>query len=157
MPPGATNSWQDSLQQLLPKNLRDLGTVALVILIFDTVFRGISAVQLVGYASLIGPFYTILKTIAYVGGIAGNVALLRHQKWGASVGIGAAAIGFWLIAIDGWSLFHGAFGPGLNAWGNFFVVRGVIKTSLRATWLAVYVVALLVMLQQIGGRPAAQE
>jgi len=129
-----------------------LGSAILVVLIFDTVFRAIAAVQLLGYANLIGFFYSTAKFIAYGGGIVGNVAILNWRKWGAAVGIGAAAIGFWLVAIDAWSLFHVAFGPGLLAPGNFFLVRNTFKTMCRGAWLAIYVVALVLLLQQIERR-----
>src|SRR5687768_2316917 len=103
-------------------NADQLGTIAMIVILFDTVFRGISAVQLFGYAQIIGFFYTALKLTSYAAGIAGNIALLIRQPWGAYVGFVAAAIGFWLLAIDAWSLFHIGLGVGLTAPGNLFLI-----------------------------------
>jgi hypothetical protein len=158
MPQGSNNPHPSSISNWLRAgNLDPLTSVARVIIIFDIVFRGIAAVQLFGYASTIGFFYTALKLIAYAGGIVGSIALLQRQKWGASIGIAAAAIGFWLVAIDGWSLFHAAFGPSLIAPGNFLVIRSFIKTTARGAWLAIYVVALVVMLQHFERRSASSK
>jgi hypothetical protein len=136
----------------LAKNLDTWIMAAQVVIIFDTVFRGLAAVQLLGYAENIGPFYTAVKLIGYGGGMAGNIALLLRQKWGAWVGIAAAAIGFWLVAGDAWSLLHAAFGPGLIGNIDFLFGRAAIKTLGRGLWLAAYLAALLVLLRQLSER-----
>jgi hypothetical protein len=139
-----------TLDQWVPhSSLGRLVPVAIGALIFDTVWRVIGVFQLPGYWTAIGSFYAMLKLISFLGGIVANAAVFRRQKWGVAVGVGAAAIGLWLLAMDLWSLFHVAFGQGFVRVGNFVVVRATIKTLAHGVWLALYLAALVVMLQYL--------